>query len=69
MAGEALGNRRLPGRLWAPTFMNPGARTISAARFVGRWVPGVGWVFLGVDGYQVYQCKAKCEDEQCKKPK
>jgi RHS repeat-associated protein len=68
ISSEVLGNRRLPGRVWAPTFMNPGARTISAARFAGRWIPGVGWVMLGVDAYQVQQCKAKCEDEQCKKP-
>lgn len=69
LSSEALGNRRLPGRMWAPTFMHPGARTISAARLVGRWVPGVGWVMLGVDAYQVYQCKTKCEDEKCEKPK
>ena len=64
-ATKTLGNTRLPVRLWAPTWVNPAARTASAARLVGRWVPGVGWVLLTVDGYQVYQCKVKCEDDKC----
>jgi len=65
-ATKAFGNTRLPTRVWAPTFVNPAARTASAARLVGRWVPGVGWVLLTIDGYQVYQCKVKCEDDKCK---
>ena len=64
-ATKALGNTRLPVRLWAPTWVNPAARTASAARLVGRWIPGVGWVLLTIDGYQVYQCKVKCEDDKC----
>jgi len=65
-ASEVFRDARLSSRMWAPTLMHPAATTTSVARFVGRWVPGLGWGMLGVDAYQVYQCKRKCEDDQCK---
>lgn len=66
VASEVFGSARLPRRVWAPTFVNPGAMTSSVARFVGRWVPGVGWVIVGYDAAQVVQCKSKCDDDKCK---
>jgi hypothetical protein len=37
-------------------------RTRYIARFVGRWVPYVGWGMLGVDFAQLSACLAKCEE-------
>jgi hypothetical protein len=35
-------------------------RTVSLLRFVGRWIPGVGWALLASDLVVIDQCVANC---------
>lgn len=62
---KIFGKSRLPVRMWAPTAVRPLAMTQSTARFFGRWIPGVGWVILGNDGYQIYKCTQECANGMC----
>ncbi|MFM6630018.1 MAG: RHS repeat domain-containing protein, partial [Microcystis panniformis] len=55
--------QRLPTRVWAPTFVNPLARTAVVGRALGRWVPILGWGLLAWDAYNIAKCVADCQDK------
>lgn len=76
-ADQVFGDRRFPRSTFprgAPTISGgPGTgsawrvtRTRSVARFVGRWVPYVGWGLLAKDGFDFASCLKKCPDDECK---
>ena len=56
-----------PGvRSWpAPTWKNLGARTNKLGRFLGRWVPGIGWGLLAYDTIKISFCVKDCMDDEC----
>lgn len=39
-------------------------RTTSLLRFVGRWIPGIGWALLAVDLEVIDQCYANCRGKR-----
>lgn len=72
-ADQVFGDRRFPRSTFprgAPTISGgPGTgsawrvtRTRSVARFVGRWVPYVGWGLLAKDGFDFASCLKKCPE-------
>lgn len=55
------GNRQWP----APTLNNVLSKTAKVGRFVGRWIPIVGTVFLAYDFAEILICTEKCQRETC----
>ncbi len=56
--------QRLPFSLPAPTLNNPLARTRVVGRFIGRWIPGVGWALLAYDAISIAKCTSECQDDE-----
>jgi RHS repeat-associated protein len=58
--------QRIPS-LWAPTWKHPFVATKILGRFIGRWIPVIGWGVLAYDAISTGLCVNRCMNEQeCK---
>jgi RHS repeat-associated protein len=51
----------------APTFVHPFAKTKVVGRFIGRWIPIVGWGLLIYDAISIAFCVNNCLNGDCNK--
>jgi RHS repeat-associated protein len=57
--------QKMGRRLWAPTVVRPFAKTAVLGRFVGRWIPIVGWGLLAYDAVSIGFCANDCMKGDC----